>query len=46
MKGSSVIRALPGVVALAGLLALPWWAQSYYVHIVALIGVFVVVAVA
>jgi len=45
MKRSSVIRALPGVVALAGLLALPWWAQSYYVHIVALIGVFVVVAV-
>lgn len=45
MKGSSVIGAVSGAIVVAGLLTLPWWAQSYYIHIVALIGVFVVVAV-
>lgn len=44
-KVSLIARALPGAIVIAGLLALPWWAQSYYVHIAALIGVFVVVAV-
>jgi len=45
VKRFSGIGAVPAATVVAGLLAFPWWAQSYYVHIAALIGVFVVVAV-
>jgi ABC-type branched-subunit amino acid transport system ATPase component/ABC-type branched-subunit amino acid transport system permease subunit len=38
------LRAIPAA-GLAGLLALPWWAPTYYIHILALMGVFIVVAV-
>ena len=45
MKRSDVGRwAWWGLLA-GALLSLPWWAQSYHVHVAGLIGVFVVVAV-
>ncbi len=45
MKGSERTRRVLPAVGLAGLLALPWWASGYYIHILGLIGVFIVVAV-
>ena len=45
MKKSRATPAVAWSVGIAGLAAFPWWANNYYVHIVAIISVFIVVAV-
>ena len=45
MNRSSVVTAAVWALALAALAAFPWWSDNYFIHIAALIGVFVVVAV-
>jgi ABC-type branched-subunit amino acid transport system ATPase component/ABC-type branched-subunit amino acid transport system permease subunit len=45
MKRSDAIRAAVIAAALPALLAAPWWLSNYHLHVLGLVGVFVVVAV-
>ncbi len=45
MKRSSLLHAAAWAVAIAALIAFPWWSDNYLIHIVSIIGVFIVVAV-
>ena len=45
MRRSSAVAVLAWVAGTGALIAFPWWSDNYFIHIAALIGVFMIVAV-